>query len=308
MTDTKRTGHDTGTVRSGDVELFFRRFGADGRGGAAPPILILHGAGYYDSADWIDVASELAADGREVVAFDARGYGRSQWSPSADYSLHAQLNDITALIDHLGWERPVLLGHSRGGSFALRFADAHPERVGAAVFADSCPGRTARGPVTASAGGGPSDPVYPTLDAALASTSRDQTSLRDVSKRARLEQIFTPVEGGGYRLTARDPQFQRADPGPPFDGWAALARLIAPTLIIRAMRSRSFDQAAVARVRRQVGHATYVELDAGHDLTNEAPAELIAAVQRFLASGQRRHAGTDGASPRFTGPKPRASR
>jgi len=32
--------------------------------------------------------------------------------------------DIGALSDHLGWERPVLLGHSRGGSFALRYATA----------------------------------------------------------------------------------------------------------------------------------------------------------------------------------------
>jgi len=47
----------TGTVRSADVELFYRHFGA-----GSQPILILHGAGYYDSADWIEVAAALAVD------------------------------------------------------------------------------------------------------------------------------------------------------------------------------------------------------------------------------------------------------
>lgn len=288
MTSTRVTGHDTGTVHSGDVELFYRRFGEGERGAVTAPILILHGAGYYDSADWIDVSSELAADGREVVAFDARGYGRSQWSPSADYSLDAQLADITALLDHLGWEQPVMLGHSRGGAFALRYVHAHPERVGAVIFVDSCPGRTARGPVSAgaagAAAGGPEDPLYATLAEALASTSRDPRSLEDASKRARLEQIFMAVEGGGYRLALRDPNFQQGDSGGPFDGWAALAGLEVPSLIIRATRSLAFDEAAVARVRSEVSQASYAELDSGHDLANEAPAELVGVIRRFLST------------------------
>ena len=142
MSSPELTAHRTGTVRRGDIELFYRRFGAPC---GASPILILHGAGYYDSADWVQVATALAGDRREVVVFDARGYGRSGWSPAADYSLDAQLADITAMLDHLSWEQPVLFGHSRGGSFALRFVSAHPERVGAVIFADSFPGRTARG-------------------------------------------------------------------------------------------------------------------------------------------------------------------
>jgi pimeloyl-ACP methyl ester carboxylesterase len=89
--------HTTGVVENDDVEIFYRRFGAPG----SAPILILHGAGYYDSADWIDIAAELAGDEREVVAFDARGYGRSSWSASANYSIDAHLSDLAAVTDHL---------------------------------------------------------------------------------------------------------------------------------------------------------------------------------------------------------------
>ncbi len=74
----------TGRINSGDVSLFYRAFGSPG----ATPILILHGSNYYDSYDWIGVATALAAD-REVVVHDKRGWGESTWSPSKDYSYDA---------------------------------------------------------------------------------------------------------------------------------------------------------------------------------------------------------------------------
>lgn len=295
------TPHRTGTVTSGDVGLFYRHFGRPG----AEPILILHGAGYYDSADWIDVAAALATD-REVVAYDARGYGRSTWSPSRDYSLDAQIADIAALTDHLEWERPVLLGHSRGGSFTLRYAHSFPERVGGVILADSCPGRTARGPAPAPAPGdalpddapAPEQPVYPTLADALASTSRDPASIDRPEGRARLEQFFTPAPGGGVVLSARDPAFGHERPlgqpdwatrFPPIDLWAALAGLEMRLLIIRAVRSLSFDAASVQRVRDSVRQARYVEIESGHDLAGEAPSTLIDAVSGFLTGQDDSH-------------------
>ena len=57
--------HQTGQVSSGDASIFYRSFGAKGR----TPIVVMHGANYFDSYDWIGVAGVLASD-REVVAFD----------------------------------------------------------------------------------------------------------------------------------------------------------------------------------------------------------------------------------------------
>ena len=56
--------HATGSVKNGDVDLFYRRFGSPG----ATPILIVHGLSFF-SYDWIEVASRIATD-REVVAID----------------------------------------------------------------------------------------------------------------------------------------------------------------------------------------------------------------------------------------------
>ena len=100
--------HRIGRVESGDVSIFYRAFGSRG----AAPIVIMHGANYFDSYDWIGVAGALASD-REVVAFDRRGWGESNWSPSKDYSLDAHVSDAMAVVNHMGWSQVIFMGHLR---------------------------------------------------------------------------------------------------------------------------------------------------------------------------------------------------
>ena len=83
--------HRTGKIQSGDVAIFYRAFGPESSTGKTP-IIILHGSNYFDSYDWIGVATALASD-REVVTPDRRGWGESQRSPSKDYSRDALLDD-----------------------------------------------------------------------------------------------------------------------------------------------------------------------------------------------------------------------
>src|SRR3989442_14671488 len=96
-----------GRINSGDVSLFYRAFGAPGR----TPILILHGSNYYDSYDWIGVATALAGH-REVVTPDRRGWGESTWSPSKDYSRDALIDDILAQVSTLKLPKFMLMGPS----------------------------------------------------------------------------------------------------------------------------------------------------------------------------------------------------
>ena len=234
-----------GTVRTGDVELFYRCFGAVGE----TPLLILHGANYYDSHDWVHVAASLARD-REVCAFDSRGYGQSSWSPHQDYSLDAHLGDIQALLDHLGWERVLLIGHSRGGSVALRFAHEHPLRAAGLVLVDFSPGQTPGRSRLQPLRVGPVGAVYESLEEAHAATSRnpDELSGEDRGGLRRLESIFGRCDGGWVN-TRRDPAFRNDRPKDrpewssvllPLDLWDALAGLAErelPALVIRATRS-----------------------------------------------------------------------
>src|SRR5262245_65976653 len=100
------TDQRTGRVNSGDVSLFYRVFGAAGR----TPVLIMHGANYFDSYDWIGVAAALAGD-REVASYDKRGFGESGWRPSKDDSVDAHMGDPLAVVGQRGSARPVRVGH-----------------------------------------------------------------------------------------------------------------------------------------------------------------------------------------------------
>ncbi|MFF7099894.1 alpha/beta fold hydrolase [Streptomyces nigra] len=65
---------------------------------------------------------------------DQRGHGFSDRGP--DFSREGYIADATALLTHLGLERPVVLGHSLGGVNAYQFAARHPGLVRALVIED----------------------------------------------------------------------------------------------------------------------------------------------------------------------------
>lgn len=79
-------------------------------GGSGRPVLLVHGSG-HNAAAWTYVAPYLTERCR-VVAVDLRGHGRT-----ASESHHAEQywRDLAAVSHALGWERPVLVGHSMGG-------------------------------------------------------------------------------------------------------------------------------------------------------------------------------------------------
>jgi pimeloyl-ACP methyl ester carboxylesterase len=275
---------------AGDVSLFVRRFGAPG---ATTPLLILHGANYYDSRDWVDVAAKLAVD-REVVTYDYRGYGLSSWSTVQDYSLDAQLADITAVLDHLGWETAIFVGHSRGGSLSLHYAHTAPERIAGLVLVDFSPSHT---PGRSAAGAqhiGPWGAVYPSLEQAHAATSRNSGELDTDSGRARAESIFGQRDAGWVNVR-RDPAFQNDRPNDrpdwrsalkPVDLWEVLAGLVqrgTSVLVVRGLRSAVYDEAALSRLRLDFPDVQLVDVDSGHDVPGEAPGELVVAVGEFLA-------------------------
>jgi len=72
----------------------------------------------------------LEREGFRVVAYDARGHGRSTAAPDPGaYGYERLALDLEAVLDSLGLERAVLAGASMGAHTALYFALRHPERV-----------------------------------------------------------------------------------------------------------------------------------------------------------------------------------
>lgn len=275
------TLHRTGTIASGDVTLTYRHFGTPG----ATPVVIIHGANYYDSGDWIDVASALSRD-REVVAFDTRGFGESTWSASKDYSYDAIMADVNAVLRQFGWRKAVLMGHSLGGSYALIFAARFPQHTAGLILVDHCPGRVS--PDTVSVANKPK--VFETIEAALAETSREKSIARGTPAWSRLAALFKAVDGGF--VFRRDPDYgNRAPVGTagwgthikPTDTWGELAEIRAPVLILRGTRSDRYTPQALARAKSDFPQVRLVDVEAGHDIAGAAPDALIGLVSGFLA-------------------------
>lgn len=77
----------------------------------------------------------IERSGYRVVAYDARGHGQSDPAPTpSDYRYADYADDALAVLDHLGVERAVLVGHSMGAHTAARLALTHPHRVAALVL------------------------------------------------------------------------------------------------------------------------------------------------------------------------------
>ena len=104
-----------------------------------PSVVLLHGM--TDNAlCWRRVAQRLEPD-YDVLMLDARGHGQSDAPPSG-YTAEDHAPDVAGLIDALGLNRPVLVGHSMGAATAAATAAHFPEHVRALILEDPPWGRT----------------------------------------------------------------------------------------------------------------------------------------------------------------------
>jgi pimeloyl-ACP methyl ester carboxylesterase len=107
--------------------------------GRGQPMLLTHG--HMSSRTAWDGQHAALADRYRVISWDIRGHGQTVApDDAAGYSLALTVEDVRALLGHLGIGRAVIGGLSLGGYISLAFALAHPEMVDALVICDSGPG------------------------------------------------------------------------------------------------------------------------------------------------------------------------
>ena len=101
--------------------------------GSGPPVVLCHGFPelWYS---WRHQLPALAGAGYRAVAPDLRGYGQSSIPADVEaYDLLSVCDDMLGLLDDLGEERAVFVGHDWGASVVWQLALAHPTRVVAVV-------------------------------------------------------------------------------------------------------------------------------------------------------------------------------
>ncbi|GGO88909.1 acyl-CoA esterase [Marinobacterium nitratireducens] len=103
--------------------------------GQGRPLLILHGL-FGNLDNWASQAKALADEYR-VISVDLRNHGRSPHNDEMSYP--AMAADLVELLDDLGLDQVLVLGHSMGGKAAMQLALQHPERVERLIVVDIAP-------------------------------------------------------------------------------------------------------------------------------------------------------------------------
>ena len=102
-------------------------------GGQGVPIVLLHGA----STSLMDYEASIAPPLRRtnrVVALDRPGYGYSERPSGPWVDPRQQADLVVGLLDNLGIQRAVVVGHSLGGAVTMALAVHHPERLAGLVL------------------------------------------------------------------------------------------------------------------------------------------------------------------------------
>lgn len=114
------------------------RLHVDDSGGGGRPVVLIHGWPLSAQA-WEPQVSALRDAGYRVVAYDRRGFGRSD-KPESGYGYDTLADDLQRVMDQCGLQDVTLVGFSMGGGEVARYiARCGESRLHSVVFAAAVP-------------------------------------------------------------------------------------------------------------------------------------------------------------------------
>lgn len=271
------------------LRLHYRDYPGDADAGSRPPVLCLPGL-TRNCRDFETLAARTAPHWR-VLCPDMRGRGDSAYARTAEsYQPWQYVDDVVALLDHLGIERAVLVGTSLGGLMAMLMALRMPDRIAAAVLNDIGPELEREGldRIIDYVGQGRSFPTWMHAARALQDSQGDNFPAFELSDwLAMAKRVMTLGQNGrivfDYDMKIAEP-FAAAAAEQTFDMWPAFDALATrPLLVLRGALSDLFSDATLAAMLARAPGADAVTVpQVGHAPTLDEP-ESVAAIERLLA-------------------------
>ncbi len=256
--------------------------------GKDPAVVLIHGL--PGTAQDFDKVTALLP-GRHTIALDRPGFG---YSSGGYHPFAEQLTTLHGLLDELGVERPVLVGHSYGGTLALAYAARRPQDVRGLVLVDAAAaGQRPRGfnsvqshfvqflswPV-----------VQPIADATFSQV------LRTATAKATEAAAFDPGEvDPAHQRHVLEMNMQHSD----LDAYAGeqleagdaiadldkrLATIATPAIVIHGAKDGFVKPEHGRRLAAVLPHARLVMVSGGHMAPYVHPAVVAAAANRLLTA------------------------
>ena len=263
------------------VRLHYLDYGVAQHGGATrPTLLCVHGSAA--NAHWFDyVASGLRADYR-LLSLDQRGHGDSTWAADADYSYARYALDLAAVIEHIGADDLVLVGHSMGGMVSLACAATAPPRVAKLVIVDSTMKLTAERVLAMRGIGERAGRSYDSQQAYVDNYRLRPAGARDVPSIIRhlAASGCREFDDGQWR-NKFDRMVYASRVG--IEGMPFWDKIKIPSLYIKGGLSDRLNDAIAAQIRARCAQIEFAEVPlANHHVTLDNPAGFNVALRQFL--------------------------
>lgn len=246
-------------IHAGGHRLDYLRIDAGGRD--RPTLVLLH-EGLGSIAMWRDFPNRLAhATASRVVVYSRHGYGNSDplTAPRTLRYMHDEAERVLPeLLDALAIERPILVGHSDGGSIALIHAGSG--------------GRGVAGIVAMA-------PHVIVEDISITSIAAAREAYETTALRERLARYHTDVDGvfRGWNDIWLAPEFRE------WNIEAYLPRIACPILAIQGEDDEYGTMEQLARIARGARDVELLKLpDCRHSPHRDQPDAILAAIARFV--------------------------
>lgn len=246
-------------------------------GGDRQPVLFLHGAG-ADHVMFDDQVDALRAVGHRVVTWDMRAHGLSRPNTVAITGPRL-LADAETLVDEVGLEQPLLVGHSLGGNIAQALVRRRPGAYAGLVVIDSTwntgpLSRWERRMLRLAA------PALRAIPAVALPGVMARASAVTSRARADLRRAFAQVTKSEF-LAVWEATTSFVTPNPSY-------RTPLPLLLVRGDRDRTGNIARAMHAWAAHDGAREAVIDgAGHVPTLDAPVAVTSALLAFLDSLER---------------------
>jgi len=220
------------------------------------------------------------------IAVDLRGHGDSDWDKLHNYNVQAHTADVNDLLNLMGNQRRILIGHSMGAHILMRVTMLRPDLVAALVLVDFGPHLSAQ--------------AGQRVRELLKDSLRHYTSVAEYAQRLMHLRPLIPPElveyvalsslrpiDGGFQLKVDPALLDSAEALGTADEsqlWQIMRDIACPVLIVRGAGSAMLTRQVAERMMKTLRHGRLATVPlAGHGVMMDNPREFNEIVGKFCA-------------------------